>query len=76
MPARHGPHTTCGNRFNRWRKTGVRARILEAISKVYVGDIRMIDRSSIRVHQHAANAQKDGSSCAGRWRDGLRSHQE
>jgi hypothetical protein len=26
--------------------------------KAYDGDIQMIDSSSIRVHQHAANAQK------------------
>ncbi len=58
IPARYGPHTTCVNRFNRWRKAGVWARILEAVSKAYDGDIQMIDSSSIRVHQHAANAQK------------------
>ncbi len=23
IPARYGPHTTCVNRFNRWRKAGV-----------------------------------------------------
>ncbi|TXN06006.1 transposase [Methylobacterium sp. WL64] len=22
LPARHGPHTICGNRFHRWRKSG------------------------------------------------------
>ena len=46
------------NRFNRWRKAGVWDRLLEAVSKAYDGDIQMIDSSSIRVHQHAANAQK------------------
>ena len=30
-------------------------RILAAVSKAYDGDIQMIDSSSIRVHQHAAN---------------------
>ncbi|MCB8878586.1 IS5 family transposase, partial [Acidisoma silvae] len=72
IPQRYGPHTTCVNRFNRWRKAGVWGRILEAVSKAYDGDIQMIDSSSIRVHQHAANAQKkDGSSCMGRSRGGL-----
>jgi hypothetical protein len=28
------------------------------VSKAYDGDVQMIDSSSIRVHQHAANAQK------------------
>jgi transposase len=46
------------NRFNRWRKAGVWDRLLDAVSKAYDGDIQMIDSSSIRVHQHAANAQK------------------
>ena len=58
IPARYGPHTTCVNRFNRWRKAGVWDRILSAVSKAYDGDIQMIDSSSIRVHQHAANAPK------------------
>ena len=58
IPSRYGPHTTCVNRFNRWRKAGHWARILEAVSAAYEGDIQMIDSSSIRVHQHAGNAKK------------------
>ncbi len=54
----YGPHTTCVNRFNRWRKAGVWKRILDAVSEANAGYIQMIDSSSIRVHQHAANAQK------------------
>lgn len=61
IPARYGPHTTCVNRFNRWRKRGIWARLLEAVSKAYDGDIQMIDSSSIRVHQHAANTKKKTS---------------
>ena len=61
IPARYGPHTTCVNRFNRWRKRGIWARLLEAVSEAYDGDIQMIDSSSIRVHQHAANTQKKTS---------------
>lgn len=58
IPARYGPHTTCVNRFNRWRRAGHWARILEAVSTAYDGGVQMIDSSSIRVHQHAANGQK------------------
>ena len=58
IPERYGPRTTCLNRFNRWRKAGVWDCLLEAVSKAYDGDIQMIDSSSVRVHQHAANAQK------------------
>src|ERR1700736_5704719 len=35
IPERYGPHTTCVNRFNRWRKAGVWDRLLEAVSKAY-----------------------------------------
>ena len=56
IPERYGPPTTCYNRFVRWRKVGVWDRIFEAVSKAY--DLQMIDSSSIRVHQHAANVKK------------------
>src|SRR5271168_170866 len=60
IPERYGPATTCYNRFVRWRKIGVWDRIFEAVSKAYDGDLQMIDSSSIRVHQHAANGKKGG----------------
>ena len=73
IPARYGPYTTCVNRFNRWRKAGIWAMLLDAVSKAYEGDVQMIDSSSIRVHQHAANGQKKTtrSRCMGRSRGGL-----
>jgi transposase len=58
VPERYGPHTTCSNRFRRWRKAGVWDRLLDAVSKAYDGDIQMIDASHVRVHQHAATAPK------------------
>ena len=58
VPERYGPHTTCYNRFVRWRKAGVWSYILEEISKAFDGDIVMIDSSCVRVHQHAATAKK------------------
>jgi transposase len=60
IPERYGPATTCYNRFIRWRKVGVWDRIFEAVSKVYDGDLQMVDSSSIRVHQRAANVKKGG----------------
>src|SRR5215471_342783 len=60
IPERYGPATTCYNRFVRWRKIGVWDRVFEAVSKAYDGDLQMIDSSSIRVHQHAANVKKGG----------------
>ena len=58
IPERYSPHTTCVNRFNRWRKAGVWDRLLAEVSMAYDGDIQMIDASSVRVHQHAANTPK------------------
>ena len=42
----------------RWRKLGVWDRIFAAVSLAYEGDLQMVDSSSIRVHQHAANVKK------------------
>ena len=58
IPERYGPPTTCYNRFVRWRKLGVWDRIFEAVTAAYEGDLQMIDSSSIRVHQHGANAKR------------------
>lgn len=58
IPERYGPPTTCYNRFVRWRKIGVWDRIFDAVSTAYNGDVQMVDSSSIRVHQHAANVKK------------------
>ncbi len=51
-------NTTCYNRFNRWRKSGVWDRLMDAIVEAYDGDIQMIDSSSVRVHQHAAGSKR------------------
>jgi len=58
LPEGYGPYTTCYNRFVRWRKAGVFDRIMSAITEAYDGDIQMIDSTSVRVHQHAANSKK------------------
>ena len=58
IPERYGPYTTCVNRFNRWRKAGVWDRVMAAVSQAYDGDVQMIDSTSVRVHQHAANSKK------------------
>ena len=58
IPERYGPHTTCYNRFVRWRKAGVWDRLLEAVSQAFDGELGMIDSSSIRVHQHGATLKR------------------
>jgi transposase len=57
IPERYGPATTCYNRFVRWRKEGVWDRLFAAVAAAYAGEVQMIDSSSIRVHQHAANSK-------------------
>jgi transposase len=49
---------TCRNRFVRWRGAGVGDRIMTAMTEAYAGDVQMIDTTSVRVHQHAANPKK------------------
>ena len=58
LPERYGPPTTCYNRFVRWRKAGVWDRLMDAVTAAHDGDVQMIDSSSVRVHQHAANSKK------------------
>ncbi len=58
LPERYGPYTTCYNRFNRWRKKGIRDRLMDAVVEAYDGNVQMIDSSSVRVHQHAAGSKR------------------
>ena len=58
LPERHGPRTTCYNRFVRWRRAGVGDRLMDAISVAYDGDIQMTDSTSIRAHQQAATLKR------------------
>ena len=41
-----------------WRKAGLWDRLMDEITKVYDGNVQMIDSSIVRVHQHAAGAKK------------------
>jgi transposase len=62
MPSRYGPRTTVYNRFNRWRKAGVWARILEHLQEDIEDSLYMIDSSVVRVHQHGTGARKKGAA--------------
>ena len=61
IPERYVPSTTCYNRFVRWRKAGIWGQLLRAISDAYDGRIQMIDSTTVRVHQHAANVKRGAS---------------
>ncbi len=54
LPARYGPHTTCYNRFVRWREAGVWDRIMDGLTAAHDAAVQMIDTSVVRVHQHGA----------------------
>ena len=58
LPERYGPYTTAYNRFNRWRMAGIWDSMMDAIVKAHDGNVQMIDGSIVRVHQHAAGAEK------------------
>lgn len=62
IPERYGPYTTCYNRFVRWARLGVWDRIFDAVSAAYDGCEQSVDSSSIRVHQHGANAKRGAKS--------------
>ena len=54
LPESFGPHTTCYNRFVRWRRAGVWDRIMDALAAAHDAAVQMIDTSIVRVHQHGA----------------------
>ncbi len=58
LPERYGPRTSCYNRFVRWRKAGIRDRMMAATTAAYYGGIQMIDSTSIRAHQQAPTAKE------------------
>jgi transposase len=74
LPERYGPPTTIYNRFNRWRKAGVWDRLMDEITRLYDGDVQMIDTSIVRVHQHGATAKRGARSMPGSFP--RRSHHE
>src|SRR5437764_5997181 len=65
LPKEFGPPTTCYKRFVRWRKAAVWDRVMTAVSQANDGDVQMIDSTSVRVHQHAANSKKPPGSLYG-----------
>lgn len=61
IPECYGPNTTSNNRLVRWARLGVWDRIFEAASAAYEGLEQSADSSSIRVHQHGADAKRGAS---------------
>jgi transposase len=73
LPNNFGPYTTCYNRFVRWRRAGVWAKILSALAGAHDVAVQMIDTSIVRVHQHGSCITRNRRQSMGRSRGGLTS---
>jgi transposase len=73
LPDRYGPHTTCYNRFLRWRRAGIWGRLMATFAAAHDTAIEMIDTSIVRVHQHASCIARNRCQSMGRSRGGLTS---
>ena len=63
----------CYNRFVRWRRAGVWAKIMNALAGAHDAAVQMIDTSIVRVHQHGACIIRNRRQSMGRSRGGLTS---
>ena len=73
LPESYGPHTTCYNRFVRWRRAGVWDRIMDALAGAHDAAVQMVDTSVVRVHQHGSCIAGNREQHMGRSRGGLTS---
>jgi transposase len=73
LPVDFGPYTTCYNRFVRWRRAGVWAKLMSALAGAHDAAVQMIDTSIVRVHQHGACITRNRRQSMGRSRGGLTS---
>jgi transposase len=71
LPDSFGPYTTCYNRFVRWRRAGVWAKIMNALAGAHNAAVQMIDTSIVRVHQHGSCITRNRRQSMGRLRGGL-----
>lgn len=60
-PAVHGPHKTLYNRFVRWSRLGVFARMFRDLARPGAeGDTIMMDSTHLKAHRTAASLKKGG----------------
>lgn len=68
LPTGYGPWQTVATRFYRWRRAGVWDRVLAELQQQADAagnldwSLHHVDGTIIRAHQHAAGAQKRGST--------------
>ena len=57
LPARFGDFRVVHLRHSRWSKTGVWARVFQALSQDADNEYAMIDSTIVRAHQHSSGAK-------------------
>lgn len=62
LPERFGKGKSVHQRFGRWAKSGVWARVFQALGADADNEYAMIDATVVRAHQHAAGARKKGAT--------------
>ena len=62
LPERFGGWNNTFQRFGRWARSGVWARVMEALGGDADLEYLLIDATVIRAHQHAAGAQKKAAN--------------
>jgi transposase len=68
LPAEYGPWQTVATRFYRWRRAGIWDCILAELQQQAATagkldwSLHHVDGTMVRAHQHAAGAQKRGST--------------
>lgn len=64
-PAAYGPHKTLHNRFVRWSRLGVFARMFRRLAQPGAeGDMIMINSTHLKAHRTAASLSKGARGCA------------
>jgi len=58
LPGRFGDFRVVHTRFSRWARSGVWARLFQALSEAADNEYAMIDSTIVRAHQHSAGAKK------------------
>ena len=58
LPERFGDFRVVHTRFSRWARTGVWARVFEALAVDADHEYAMLDSTIVRAHQHSAGALK------------------